>query len=753
MFQHGRIGTVWHMIRAGACAVALLATGTVSAQNDRINDEPTGWWYYYGASEAGIDAEMTQGRRPFNITPTGGNYDAVLVQNSGEYAATGMDVYWNTTVNAINTSLALSNNRIIDLEVVDPLTGTWSAVVVDNSGATAAPGWDWATGLTGTQLGTWQSGNGLRPIDVDQYSTLAGTRYSIVAVPNTGNNAQGWWWYFGVSAAQITSALTANGARLVDIDVVDNSPLTFNCIMVSQNNGLGVWHPGLSSSEVGDLINQTGGRLTCLQRYTDSIGATRFAVAIVDNSNAQTRRLRQYMDAELNSGIYGFRVQQVGGGVLASLNASFEFEPASMLKILHATYAMDQCAAGNDNLANNITIRDTCNNDECPDPAQPCNTGVEDLDVAIREMMEQSDNNRTMEIELRYGRTNLNNYAAALGLSGTHINHRLGCLCGQPFNTFTCVDACNLYELIADGSLFGQTWQDTLYELMSNGTGNTSSLAAIINTEAASTDLTASEIADFKSQVEWASKGGAYSCSGTYWRPEGGWVKLPFKSLLLGQYIVLPREYTTAAFVHGSSSSTESQIAYTMKFEMLREQIRQALESWDAACSTPVINNNPDAVTATEGDDVIFSIGLSVGSGSRTYQWQKQINNVYTDMSNVVGAVSGVTTNTLTLFNVNEADQARYRCVVSSICGTDTSASAALVVNPPPTGCDSIDFNGDGLFPDTQDIADFIAVFSGAPCPSGPGQCGDIDFNNDGLFPDTQDISTLISVFGGGPCI
>lgn len=41
-----------------------------------------------------------------DITPTGGNYDAVLVQNSGEYAATGMDVYWNTTVNAINTSLS-----------------------------------------------------------------------------------------------------------------------------------------------------------------------------------------------------------------------------------------------------------------------------------------------------------------------------------------------------------------------------------------------------------------------------------------------------------------------------------------------------------------------------------------------------------------------------------------------------------------------------------------------------------------------
>jgi hypothetical protein len=65
--------------------------------------------------------------------------------------------------------------------------------------------------------------------------------------------------------------------------------------------------------------------------------------------------------------------------------------------------------------------------------------------------------------------------------------------------------------------------------------------------------------------------------------------------------------------------------------------------------------------------------------------------------------------------------------------------------------CDFLDFNRDGLFPDTQDVDDFLAVFSGAPCSNDPN-CGDIDFNNDGLFPDTQDINALLSVFSGGPC-
>ena len=65
--------------------------------------------------------------------------------------------------------------------------------------------------------------------------------------------------------------------------------------------------------------------------------------------------------------------------------------------------------------------------------------------------------------------------------------------------------------------------------------------------------------------------------------------------------------------------------------------------------------------------------------------------------------------------------------------------------------CDSIDFNNDGLFPDTLDIDDFLRVFSGGVCST--GNCNDVDFNNDSLFPDTLDIDALLSVFAGGPCL
>lgn len=64
--------------------------------------------------------------------------------------------------------------------------------------------------------------------------------------------------------------------------------------------------------------------------------------------------------------------------------------------------------------------------------------------------------------------------------------------------------------------------------------------------------------------------------------------------------------------------------------------------------------------------------------------------------------------------------------------------------------CDSIDFNRDGLFPDTQDVDDFRSVFAGGA--SSTGEHNDIDFNNDGIYPDTEDLAALLRVFAGGPC-
>ncbi len=95
----------------------------------------------------------------------------------------------------------------------------------------------------------------------------------------------------------------------------------------------------------------------------------------------------------------------------------------------------------------------------------------------------------------------------------------------------------------------------------------------------------------------------------------------------------------------------------------------------------------------------------------------------------------------------NQSPDGRYVIVKVQLDGSN-DAVLLLTIG---SGCDSIDFNNDGLFPDTADIDDFLSVFSGGPCST--GTCGDIDFNNDGLFPDTLDIDSLLSVFSGGACL
>jgi hypothetical protein len=648
--------------------------------------------------------------------------------------------------------------------VENALTGTFSAVVVNNSGSTAATGWQWATGLTYQGMINWQGANGLRPIDVDQYATLAGTRYSIVAVPNTGANQQGWWWYFGVTSAQVTSALTTNGARLIDIDVDSTSPLTFNAVMVSENPGLGLWHEGLTGSQVTNWVNQNGIRLTCLQRYTNAAGNTVFAVAGVDNANAQTRRMRQYFDDRLTTGNYGFMLKEVGGSSLAYLNQDFEFHPASMIKILYGAFAIDRCAnlVSPDSLASNCPTPATCNN-TCPDSGG-CESMNQTLEDALRGMLVNSDNFDTKAIENRYTRTTLNAYAdTVLNLDSTQVNTTIGCFCvtSTTGNDMTCRDGVSIYEQIADGSLFSQPWQDTLYEIMINlddnvGWDNYPTLSAIITQEAALTNLTPTEVADFRSRVKFAHKAGGSTCddTGLSYSTVGGWASIPFKENLAPPFgwTIIPHEYALTLFHTDYVDTPADSVTSTAREEILREQVREALQSWDAACSPPVINTQPVPTSVTVGSDAILTTTLNAGIGNRSFRWWRLIGSTWNAIFDSPGVYSGADTGTLHVLNVDEADERMYRCIISSECGNITTNTVLLTINPPSTGCDSIDFNGDSLFPDTQDIADFLTVFGGGGCPTGTGQCGDIDFNNDGLFPDTDDITTFIRVFGGGAC-
>ncbi|HLP83350.1 MAG TPA: S8 family serine peptidase [Phycisphaerales bacterium] len=65
-----------------------------------------------------------------------------------------------------------------------------------------------------------------------------------------------------------------------------------------------------------------------------------------------------------------------------------------------------------------------------------------------------------------------------------------------------------------------------------------------------------------------------------------------------------------------------------------------------------------------------------------------------------------------------------------------------------PAACDDIDFNNNDIFPEDQDVIDFLGVLAGSQCAS----CSDIDFNNNGVFPEDQDVVDFFNVLAGGQC-
>lgn len=682
----------------------------VQAQPEKILDTPAGWTYLYGATSSTINAEVNAGRRPFQIKRVAANsYDVITVANSGAYAMPGFgtgNMHYNRTLSQLSGEL--TNRRLVSLDCYDTSGLTlMSAVSIPNTGAQGA-GWGWLVGQTRQQIIDWvaNSTTPLRILDLSIYISGGQKRYSAVAVVNQGAQQQGWWWYFDKTGEEVGQLLTQNDARLVDIELETAptilTPARYAVVMVAQNPGANWVYTSLTASQVNEAVGQTGGRLTNLHRYTNAFGNTRFAVCLVDNADQPTRRLRDLMAGEFNQGVYGFKLKRVGGPVEKSLNEQYVFEPASTLKILHGAYAVYQTA---NNLPNAIGLDDeiwvpnrcgtTYWNNVCPDTDYFCNSGDELLRTTVSSMMRSSHNGRTRTIEDLFGRSTINNFASQLGgTSNTEINHYIGC--GEPPNTTTADDMVRFYERIGDGTFFDGGWRDELAGMMQNldsngwsggGRNGFQVLDQIISDEAAGTSLTSAEILSFKNNLQIAHKiGGYWNGDGTFVSSSvAGWAQIPFKVNFGGSWITLDRDYAFAVYVSGALDG-ENEYVYTQaRLEILREEIREALATWDASCS-PGIAQQPSNVTVDQGEDAQFVVAAG-GAGAADYQWQRLIGSTWSTLSDIAGQYSGTATSTLAVLDAQPDQAGSYRCRVIKSCGTTTSNPATLTVIPgSPTG-------------------------------------------------------------------
>jgi hypothetical protein len=576
-----------------ALAVALAGCGDLTppdelgqqqqpALAETLNTTPTAWWWYYGVTPAQLSSLVTSNNaRIVSLQVEQASpllFTVAMVSNTGSYAKAWW-YYYGVTAAQLSANLSANNARLVSLDAYDSGgTTLFAAVMISNTGADAK-GWWWYYGVTTSQIATLLQQNNARLVDFRSYVTGGVTRYAVVMIPNTGADAMAWWWYFGVSGAQVASLLQQNNAFLISIQPADASGSTFNVIMEQQPGVFWWWYYGLSAADLGDRLSQNGARLLDVKTYFVN-GARRFAAVMVNNSNAATTRVGQILRSGTD-GETGLYLKQVGGGVQAALQDSRIFEPASSIKILIGLHAMRQVDAGTAHLTDSVVVYAPPASGSCPTSTI---TGTEPMGNAILAMLENSDNQRTKAMIDTFGFAAINATASAIGLTGTHLNHYPGCG-GPPANQLTLADAGIIYEGIANGTLLSSTNRPELYSRMpaqaGDFTGIQSAVNSIIDAESPAFALNATEISQFKSRLLTHYKAGGYTLcpSGPCfeYRSVAGSAEIP----LCTRGLVGGRTYVWGIFIDGASSAAAADNTFNAaKAEPLREPIRSALSTW-----------------------------------------------------------------------------------------------------------------------------------------------------------------------------
>lgn len=697
-----------------AAAVAWPAAA-LSANGERWLDTPTGWSYLLGATPTQVGSQALQGRRVFNLERVGTSdtYDLITVSNSGVHAASGTAIVYNRTLAELQAHLADNQHRLLDLEV-DGSTGTerFTAITVPNSGDTAVSAWSWVVRRSTTQLASWFTQNpSVQLVDLEVYALGGTTYYAAVGASLAG--ARTTSYLINATATEITAALTERNAVLIDIELTTNGgalqPARFAAVMTRAPAGAGAWwYPALTAAEVAERLAQHGGRLVALHRWTSAYGSVHYAASILDNANAETRRIRSLLDASQAGGVTGFKVKQVNGEVIAALNEDYAFEPASTLKIAHSAAVINRVEATDNALDEMRAYHDPCDPDACPD-THNCVTGEQrNLGHVVRRTMRRSDNTATLHLSnlLDDGgtaRSGVNDFLAAQGLSSaTRLRHNIGCFAptnNVPFNSLTARDAVLLYERISRGLIFTADWRDVLFnEHMLNWPQDRASgnrpwvrLRALLQEELDATDLTVAERAEFLDRFRLAYKAGGYGWNSpangydnVAWLSIAGWSRLIHRQEVLGALSESTRDYALVMFRDWGAADLGADEVYNTFTELLRQPIRRAAQSWDAACTAPTASA-PASVTVQEGSDASITMATTGSTWNRVLRWQF-FRGTWEGLQDTAGAYSGTATTTLRLVGVETSQAGEYRGLVTNGCGGTATASIVVTVTPVASG-------------------------------------------------------------------
>ncbi|HSI60704.1 MAG TPA: serine hydrolase [Ideonella sp.] len=165
----------------------------------------------------------------------------------------------------------------------------------DDHSVNAPTGWWTYTNITGAQVSSFLTANNARLTQLEVYGMVSGApRFTVRMVAKTDAYAvPGWWWYYNMTFAQLSANLTANNARLIDVEPYDigGGVIRYAAVMVSNTGSAArAWSylVGASSSQISTHITNSGHRLIDLDNYTEG-GVKKYTAAFVANTGSDAK--------------------------------------------------------------------------------------------------------------------------------------------------------------------------------------------------------------------------------------------------------------------------------------------------------------------------------------------------------------------------------------------------------------------------------------------------------------------------------
>lgn len=334
-----------------------VSADAVSLTGDESVKAPTGWWAYSGVSVAQVKSLLAQkGARLTDVeiydsTP---KFTVTMVRNAGSYAAPGgWWWYYGLTLASVKSRISANGARLIDIQPYSTGSGIRYAVVMVKNAGSANRAWWWYTGVSSASVSSALSTNKARLVDLETYTEGGVKKYAVIMVRNSGSDAKSWQWWLNQTSAGVSAKLNSFGGRLVDLHRQSNG--TYNAIMVKQTGSDNIYYRyyfGLPSiARVIQIATLYNTRVVDVETYVSGANR-RYDAIMIDNANAESRRLTNLMapvftdSSGLPTAQFGYYVKRVDSSVVVDSAAGLQYEPASAIKALHNLRAMKDIQSG-----------------------------------------------------------------------------------------------------------------------------------------------------------------------------------------------------------------------------------------------------------------------------------------------------------------------------------------------------------------------------------------------------------------------